>query len=160
VGDEALCLLGGHAAPHRLRGADQTRVGRVDEGAGDQGRGALGESACGQGGVQLVGEGEADRGLGLRDVPVQRDGRHHVGRELVLHQQVADLRPVAVGDDHLGTAAHHLGHVPGGDGDRRALGGRRRRAVGTGHRVAPERDDDATREGHCATLPADPLAVK
>ena len=118
-----------------------------------------GRPAGGQRRVELVGEGEGDRRLGLRDVPVQRHRRDDVRGHLVLDQQVADLGAVAVGQHDLDAGGDDVGDVARGLADRVPLGAGRRRAVGAGHGVAAEGDHDAT-GGHSRTLAADSLAVK
>src|SRR3954463_10249131 len=142
--DEPFRLLAREEPADGLRGLLEVRVVGVDEGAGDQAGGALREAACLQGGVELVGQGERDRGLGLGHAPVQRHRRDLVRGELVLPQQVPDLRPVAVGQDHIDAGGHDVGDVPRGNGDRVALRPGGGRAVRSGHRVATEGDDDAT----------------
>ena len=93
--------------------------------------------------LERVEDEEADRGLRLRAAPVERHGRDDVGGELVLHQQVADLRPVAVGQDDLDAVRDEAGDRLHRRGDRPLLRLDRRRAVGAGHGVAAEGDERA-----------------
>ena len=85
-----------------------------------------------------------DGGLGLGDAPVQRHRRHDVRGELVLDQQVAHLRSVAVGQDDLDTGGDDVGDVPGRLADGVPLGGGRRRTVRPGHGVAAQGDHHTT----------------
>ena len=59
--------------------------------------------------VERVHQHEAQRGLGLRAAPVQRHRGYDGRGDLVLDQQVADLRAVAVGDDDVDVAGDQLG---------------------------------------------------
>ena len=157
--DEPLRLLAREEAADRLGRLAEARVVDVDEGAGDQAGGALREAAGDEGRVQLVGEREGDGRLGLGDAPVQRDRRDDVRGQLVLDQQVADLRTVAVGQHDLDAGRDDVGDVAGRLAERVPLGAGRRRPVGTGHGVAAEGDHDTARS-HGATLAGFLLAVK
>jgi hypothetical protein len=142
-GDEPFRLLSGEEAADRLGGLAEPGIVGVDEGAGDQARRATVDAAGPEGGVQFVGEREADRGLGLRDAPVQRHRGHLVRGQLVLDQQVADLGAIAVGQHDLDAGGDDVGDVTGGLGDGVALGAGGRGAVGAGHGVAAQGDDDS-----------------
>ena len=121
VVDERLRLLAREEAPDRLRRVREAGVVGVDERARDDGGDRALDAARGEGGLEGVEQREADRPLRLRAAPVERHRRHDVRGELVLDEEVADLGPVAVGDDDL---------VPGGDelGEVLARGRRWRRA--------------------------------
>ena len=110
-------LVLGQVAADRLGRLAEARVVAVDEGAGDHGRRTPVDAAVGQRLVQRVEDQEADRALGLRTAPVQRHRRHDVRGELVLHQQVADLRAVAVGEDDVGAGRDEVGHPLHRDAD-------------------------------------------
>jgi hypothetical protein len=56
-----------------------------------------------------------------------------------------------MGEHDLDPRGDDVGNVGGGLGDRVALGARRRGAVGAGHRIAAQGDDDAG-----STHPEDP----
>ncbi len=88
--------------------------------------------------VQRVHQHEADRRLGLRPAPVQRHRRDDGGGELVLHQQVADLRTVAVRDDHVDAAGDEVATPRIATWRGRDLRLRPGTAVRAGHRVAPQ----------------------
>ena len=83
------------------------------------------------------------RGLGLRAAPVQGHRRHDRGGELVLDEQVADLRAVAVGEDDLVAGRDEVGDRLHGRRDRGALGVRGGAAVGGGHGVAAQGEESA-----------------
>ena len=93
--------------------------------------------------------------------PVQRHRRDHVRGQLVLDQQVADLRAVAVGEHDLDAGGDEVGDVLR---PRRAIasplgvrGGASRRARSWRCRRERSRRDGSA---HRATLAGDPLAVK
>ena len=130
VVDEGLRLLAREVAPDRLARVGEARVVAVDEGAGDEGGHGGVEPGIAQRVVEGVQDREAERPLGLGAAPVQRDRRHDVGGELVLDQDVADLRAVAVGDDQLVAGGDQSGGGPHRDADRLDLGGRGGAAVG------------------------------
>lgn len=135
-------LVGREVTPDRLRRPDQARVVGRDPGAGHHGGGAPVDPGRRQRRVQRRGEDEAERPLGLRTAPVQPDRWNDSGRQLVLDQQVPDLRAVAVGDDDVVVAGQQPGHRRGGDARRGDLVLRPRTAVGGGHRVAAQCQQD------------------
>ena len=99
--DQQLRLLGREEPADGLGRLREPRVVAVDERAGHHRRGPAQHAPAQQRRVQRVHQHEAERRLGLRAAPVQRDRRYDGGGELVLDQQVADLRAVAVGDHDL-----------------------------------------------------------
>ena len=98
---------------------------------------------CAQRRVQRVHQHEAERRLGLGAAPVQRHRRYDGRGELVLHQQVADLGTVAVGDHHVDVLARR-GRPPPPPRPRAAAiwSSGRARPSGVGHRVAAEGEQD------------------
>ncbi len=98
---EQLGLLARQEPPDRLGRPAEPRVVAVDEGAGDDGRAATFDAAPGQGRVERVHQHEAEGRLGLGAAPVQRHRGYDGRRDLVLHEQVADLGSVAVRDHHV-----------------------------------------------------------
>ena len=92
-----------------------------------------------QRGVERVHQDEAERRLGLGAAPVQRHRRYDGRGELVLDQEVADLRPVAVGDHDLDVVLDELGHRGHRHLGRRDLVLRSGPAVGARHGVAAQR---------------------
>jgi hypothetical protein len=133
-------VLAGKVAPDRLAGPGEPGVVRVDERACDHGRAPAAHPALPQGVVEGVHQHEAQRGLRLRTAPVERDRRDDGRRDLVLHQQVPDLRTVAVGDHDVDVADDQVGDTCHRLMGRRDLGARAGPAVGARHRVAAERE--------------------
>jgi len=86
----------------------------------------------------------ADRALGLRDAPIEWDGRHHLGGQLVLQQQIADLWTVAVSEHDLVSGFDQASDVDHCRADRPSLVGRGRAPVGSGHGVAAQRNQYAS----------------
>ena len=76
--------------------------------------------------------------------PHQSSGhrRHDCGGELVLDEQVADLRAVAVREDDLVAGRDEVGDVLHGRRDGGALVVGRGAAVGGGHRVAAQGEEN------------------
>ena len=111
----------------------------IDDGTRDE---CGDRAATGQRAFQRVAQHEADRALGLRAAPVQRHRRYHGRGELVLHQQVAHLRPVPVRDKDLRAGRRDLRDAAGGPAERGDLVGRGGPPVGCGHRVAAQGDED------------------
>ena len=141
-------FLGAQVAADRLGRPREPRVVGDDQRPGHDRRGAALDVALAERGVERVHQDEAERGLGLRAAPVQRHGRYDGGRELVLDQQVAHLRAVAVGEHDLEVLRDQIG-----DGGHRDLGRGDlvlgpRPAVGLRHGVAAECDQDP----HAQTL--------
>src|SRR3954462_3025444 len=95
----------------------ETRVVGVDERARGERRDGTGEPARSEGRLERVEQREADGPLRLRAAPVERDGRDDVRGELVLDQEVADLRAVAVRQHDLVAGRDELGDVVAGDRD-------------------------------------------
>ena len=98
-------------------------------------------AALGQRGVEGVDEHEADRPLGLRAAPVQRDRRDDGGGELVLDQQVADLGAVAVGEHDLVPGCDQVGDAAIAT-SAAAIWSSAGPPVGVRHGVAAEREQD------------------
>src|SRR4051794_36852109 len=84
--DEPLGLRAGQEPADRLAGFPEARVVDADQRARDDADRAPVDAPGGEGGVELVGDGEGEGGLGLGDAPVQRHRRDDVRRELVLDQ--------------------------------------------------------------------------
>jgi hypothetical protein len=143
VGDERLRPLASDEAADGLGRRREARVVRGDQRPGDDRRHPPVAASSSERGLERVEEEEADRGLRLRAAPVERDRRDDVRRQLVLHEQVADLRAVAVGEDDLDPVGDQVGDGVHGGRDRALLGLDRRRSVGPGHGVAAEGDERA-----------------
>ncbi len=134
-------LVLGQVATDRLGRVREAGVVPVDERSGHHsGRTPVG-SAVRKRLVQRVEDQEADGALRLRAAPVQRDRRDDVRGELVLHQQVADLRAVAVGEHHVDATGHQVGDPLHRDADRAVLVLRRGTPVRPGHGVAAQGDE-------------------
>ena len=141
--DEALGFRSGQVATDRLGRAAESGIVGVDDGAGHDGRRTPVAAHLAQGVLERVLDGKADRRLCLGHAPVQRNRRDLMRGELVLGEQVAYLRAVAVGQDHLVAGSHQPGHAGHSTGDGGLLGGHRGISTGADHRIAAERDQDA-----------------
>ncbi len=145
-------------AAHRLARVGEAGVVAVDEGAGDEGSHRSVGAQRGEGGVECVEDRHPERPLGLGAAPVQRHRRDDVRGELVLDEEVADLGPVPVRDDELVPRGDEPGGVLHRAGDGGDLGARGGVAVGAGHRVAAEGQQDphltslASGPGRCPGL--------
>ena len=100
------------------------------------------DSAAGELGVERVHQHEPEGRLGLRAAPVQRDGRYDGGGQLVLDQQVADLRAVAVGHHHVGAGPRAAHPRPPSRPRRPRSGPPPGATLGVGHGVAAQRQQD------------------
>ena len=100
------------------------------------------EPAAGERGVERVHQREAEGGLGLGAAPVQRDRRHDGRGELVLDQQVADLRAVAVGEHDVDAGLDQVGDRRHRHRGRGLLVLDAGPPVGAGHGVAAQREQD------------------
>ena len=141
--DEDGSLVRTEVAADRLGGVREPRVVAIHQGPGDQGSHRSLDVPGGQRCLECAGQDEAEGRLGLGAAPVQRYGRHDVGGQLVLDQQVAHLRTVPVGEQHVHPGGHQACHAV-----HRHLGGsdlvlRTGAAVRRRHGVAAERDQDA-----------------
>ena len=114
---ELLAVLDQDAAPPPTAGSGRSAwsgcskpgSSPVDEGAGDERGDRAVDAAPGQRRLERVHQDEAQRGLGLGAAPVQRHRGHDGGGQLVLHQEVADLRAVAMGDHDLVAGGDQVG---------------------------------------------------
>jgi hypothetical protein len=104
-----LGLVDAQVAADRFGRTREPRVVGAHQGAGHHGRRTPVEVAVGEGRVERVHQHEPERRLGLRAAPVQRHGRYDGRGDLVLHQQVADLRPVPVREDDLDVVGEQVG---------------------------------------------------
>ena len=103
-------FFGGEAA-NALGGVDKAGVVAVDNHLGHHRRHRALDLALGELVVQGTGDHVADRSLGVGSDNVQRRLVHLAGGQLVAAQDEADLRAVAVGDDHVPAAFDHVGDV-------------------------------------------------
>ena len=146
--DEGARLVLREVAADRLGGRREARVVAVHQCPGHDGRRTPVDPAVGERLVEGVEDQEADGGLGLGTAPVERHRWDDVRGQLVLHQQVADLRAVAVGEDHLDAGGDQVGHPLHRDTDRVVLVLRGGAPARPGHGVAAESDENP----HAATL--------
>ena len=124
----------------RLGRPREAGIARVHQRAGHHRRHRFGDAALGQRGLQRAHDDEAERPLRLRAAPVERHRWHHLRGQLVLHQQVADLRSVPVRQYDLDPGRHQGRDRRHSAPDRGDLVLRPRAAVGSGHGVAAQRD--------------------
>ena len=128
--DQRRGLVGRQVAADRLDRVSEAGVGAVDKGASHQRRGRPPQSARRQGALERTEQQEPDRALRLRDAPVQRHRWDDGGSHLVLHQQVADLGAVAVGEHQVVAMGDQVGDAVHRGGDRRRLVARPGLALG------------------------------
>ena len=160
VAHQELRLGLGEVPADRLGGRREALVVGVDERARhDRGAAAV-DGPAGELAVERVHQHEAEGGLRLRTAPVQRDRRYDGGSQLVLHQEVADLGAVAVGDDDVVVVleeARDRRHRDLGGGD---LVLRARPPVGVRHGVAAECEQDPHGATVVSALTATPRQIR
>ena len=142
VVDHRLCLRVGEVATDRLARVRETGVVTVDEGARHEGGDRPGRPSGREGVVEGVEDREAEGALRLGAAPVERHRWDDVRGELVLHEEVADLGAVAVGDDELVTGRDEARCGLHRDLDGGDLGRRGGAAVGRRHRVSAQGEHD------------------
>ena len=103
-------VLGGEAAD-ALGGVGEAGVVAVHDHLGHHGRHLALDAALGELVVQGARDHVTDGSLGVSADHVQRGLMHLAGRQLVSAQDEADLRAVAVGDDHVPALHDHIGDV-------------------------------------------------
>ncbi len=127
--------------PDRFGRSSERGVVGVHQSPGNDSSDWPGRPDLSQAALQCVEQDEADGALGLRSAPVQRNRWHHRCGDLVLHQQVANLWAVAVGDHDVVALGCHPGDPIGCDPDRRDLVLGPGPAAGRCHGVAPQRNE-------------------
>ena len=126
--------------PDRLGRRPERRVGRVHDHLGDQRQHLLPQPAPAQRGAERLGQQVAELALGGGAADVHRHRRHLQRGGLLLQQQPADLRPVAVGQHQGDAGADQLGQRDGGGSERGAQLGRRTGPARRAQRVTAQGD--------------------
>jgi hypothetical protein len=109
VAASRLARLGlGEIAADRLVRRVPCGVVAIDLDARDDGGHDAVDAALRQRVLERGDQQEAERGLRLGHAPVERNGRDDAAGEVVLHEQVANLGPVAVRHHHVVSGRHEL----------------------------------------------------